>query len=336
MRKFYITGISWKEAGQNECFASFFLKGERLLALKNLLKEKEIPEFILLSTCNRFEIYYAGEGDLSTKIWQALASIFGDKLEDFRTISYNKEQVEAIEHIFSLASGLESEITGETEIMAQLKGAYQEYQKEKLCATILNQIFQKAIHVGKWIRTNTEIGRGKITIGSVSAELATRIFGELKESKILLMGSGEVGKSVAKALSLRGVGLIAVLSRTWANAQELAEEIGAMALPYSSMFENLDRWDIIITALSEQENLLTKEEISMIVNKRRKPLFIIDLAAPANVEKSCQDLSDVYLYKLSDLAEIAKENVKDLEGEVEIAREEISDRAKNCHKKLFF
>ncbi len=334
MRKFHIIGTSYKEASCKE-LGKFFLKGERLQSLKESLKNANVPEFVLLSTCNRFEIYLAGEDDISLeKAWGCLKIAFNEDFEEYKAISYQKEQVEAIEHIFSLASGLESEITGETEILGQIKDAYQEYQKEKLCSTILNQIFQKAIHTGKWIRTNTEIGRGKITIGSVSSELAMRIFGELKNSKILLMGSGEVAKSVAKSLSVRGVGLIAVLSRTWENALELSKDIGAMALPYDSLFDDLGRWDIIITALSHQENLLSKEEISKVMKSRRTPLFIMDLAVPANVENSCQDLDDVYLYRLSDLANIAKENVESLQSEVKFSREEIADRAKNCFNKI--
>ena len=200
----------------------------------------------------------------------------------------------------------------------------------------MNTLFQKAIHCAKWVRTNTEIGRGKISVGSVCAELASRIFDDISKAKILLAGSGEVGKLVAEALYVRGANDIIVCSRTRANADRLAEKIGCRSGDLQSSLSKLESFDIVLCASLSREPLIKKPLVENACNKRgNRPIFLIDLAVPHNIESDCAELDDAFLYNLSDLSKIANENIATRKSEISRAAEAVEFRANSLAERLF-
>ena len=245
-------------------------------------------------------------------------SLYGADAEDFKKICSVKKNAEAISHLFAVASGLKSQMTGETEILGQVKAAYERARGLRHCGPTLNALFQKAIHCAKWVRTNTEIGRGKISLGSVSSELAARIFEDISRAKILLLGSGEAGRLIADALYVRGARDIVVASRTRANAETLAEKVCGRAENLSEAIQKLSAYDIILSASFSDEPLIVYNAVNEAMQKRRnRPMFLIDLAIPRNIEEKCAQIEDVYIYNLSDLSKIANENMEARRAEIE-------------------
>lgn len=290
-------------------------------------------EILILSTCNRVEVYFAADSDAAIK--KVVEKIWGENADDFAKICSIKKNADAADHLFAVASGLKSQMTGETEILGQVKAAYERAHAAGHCAGVLNALFQKAIHCAKWVRTNTEIGRGKISVGSVCAELALRIFDNIGRAKILLLGSGEVGKLVSDALFVRGAADITVCSRTRENADKLAEKIGCRSADIQTAIENLEYFDIVLCASSSKEFLITEQLAQSAVSKRRsRPIFLIDLAVPYNIEPTCGNLDGAFLYTLADLSKIANENIAARKAEIERAENAVRERADALAKKL--
>lgn len=330
----YAAGIS-HETVSSEFLGRFGIPAaECTKAEESALAIEGISELSILSTCNRVEVYFAADSVAAAdKILQAL---YNERAGDFRKVCRIVKNAEAICHIFAVGSGLKSQMTGETEILGQLKAAYERSQAAGHCGAILNPLFQKAIHCAKWVRTNTEIGRGKISVGSVCAELASRIFEDITKAKILLAGSGEVGKLVAEALYVRGANNILVCSRKRANADALAAKIGCVSGELKTSLEQLENFDIVLCASLSEKPLINKELVKKACEKRcNRPIFLIDLAVPHNIENDCADIDDAFLYNLSDLSKIANENIATRKAEITLAKTAVETRANALAKRLF-
>lgn len=301
-----------------------------------LLGLSGISEILILSTCNRFETYFVAD---SEKYAEEILSEFahmGKPAGELREHSYFFSNGDALQHLFEVASGLKSQMVGETEILGQVKAAYARAAAAGHCRAILNSTFQKAAQCAKWIRTNTDIGHGKISLGSVSAELASRIFEDISKAKILLVGSGEAGKLVADALFVRGARNITVASRTWANSNELAKKIGATAEHLQNVLSSISDFDIVICASRSPQYLITLDLARDAIRARAgNPVFFIDLAVPKNIDPYCGDLDNVFLYNLDDLSKIANENILARMGEINRARVEIGRRSSLISQRLF-
>ncbi len=330
-KNFYVVGISHNTTSP-EIIGKCGLPSQDCRNLEDFLIKNSCDEALVLSTCNRVELYFT-----TSKAPEEIIKYFPDswKLENFAKNGFKKNYF-AIEHLFEVASGLQSQMTGETEILGQVKSAYANAQECGHCASILNPIFQKSAQCAKWIRTNTDIGHGKISIGSVSSELASRIFENLEDINILLIGSGEAGRLVAEALRVRGAKNISISSRTYQNAQTLAQQTSSQALELEKALNSLADFDITITASFADNPLISKEMAESAMETRGgNPIFLIDLGIPRNIEPECSEVEDVYLYNLSDLSKIANENMETRRAEIETARKEISRRAKNLAEKIF-
>ena len=283
-------------------------------------------EAVLLSTCNRVEYYFtADETD-----FDALKNEF---FAGQRQFCYVEKNVAAAEHLFEVASGLRSQMTGETEIFGQVKDAYSRAFESGHCGAVLNTLFQKAAQVGKWVRTNTGIGHGKISIGSVSAELAAQIFDGIQRAKILLVGSGEAGRLIADALFVRGAKNTTIVSSHRSNADLLAAQIGVQSDDAPAALARLGEFDIVVCA-SSAGVIVTADMLRSALEKRQSPMFVIDLSVPKNVDERCADLDDVFLYDMKDLSEIAASNMKLRRGEILKARAVIEKKAASLIEKL--
>ncbi len=286
-------------------------------------------EAFILSTCNRVEVFASGTPAEAADACAAAVSLGGKRdVSLFMQNARRFENLASVRHLFEVASGLDSQMVGETEILGQIKRAYENAAAAGACKAVFNRTLQKAIQCAKWVRTNTGIGSGSTTIGAVAAELATRIFEDISKTRILLAGSGEVGRSVAQALAARGAESITVSSRTWQNAHALSGEVGGSAIGFERVAAELGKFDIAIFALSGADGIIGPEIAAAAEASRRgAPIFLMDLAVPHNIKKECAELDGVFLYDLSDLSKVANENMGRRMAEIGRAQAEISRRA---------
>ena len=302
----------------------------------NLKDHGDIRESAVLNTCNRIEIYMVSEnGNALDHVAEMLGSIEGFPVSEFLDHVYVHEDVAAINHAFQVASGLDSQMVGETQILGQIKTSYANATAEKMVGPALHKFFQKAFQAAKWARTETKIGTGQVSLGNIAVELATRIFGKLLVSRTLVIGSGEVGREVAKAFRSRGVACMSIASRTHERAEELSREVDGLVIPFNTWQDTLPYVDIGIFATSAPMNILDKKTLMVAMKKRpRKPLFLIDLALPRDIAADAADLPNLYLYNLDDLAGIANENLQNRQKEVDNCLSELQRKAQYTWKSM--
>ncbi len=313
------------------------MSSESALLLQNKLKEHpEILEAAILNTCNRMEIHAVANGDsVMDHVSRMLGSIEDFPVQEFLEHAYVHENMQAINHAFRVAAGLDSQLVGETQILGQMKSSYATATKQKMVGPVLHKFFQKSFQAAKWARTETKIGTGQVSLGNVAVELATRIFGKLTVSRTLVIGSGEVGREVAKAFRSRGVACMSIASRTHERAQKLSREIDGLVIPFNSWQDTLPYVDIGIFATSAPMSILDKATLQNVLRKRsRKPLFLIDLALPRDIDASASELSNLYLYNLDDLADIANENLENRRKEVDTCLIELDRKAHYTWKSM--
>ncbi len=301
----------------------FALGKSEVTALQDTLHAmKGIRECLVLGTCNRLEIFgLADSPEVAHEVRDLLCSRHGIEPALFEKHAFLHRNLDVLQHTFEVATGLDSQMIGETEILGQMKDAYAAAKAAKCTGTVLNRLFEKSFQAAKSARTHTGITRGQVSIGNVAVDLASRIFGHLKQSRVLLLGSGEVGELTAQALKSRGVADISVSSRTFENAHKLAHEFGGAAIDFDDFISQLQRFDIIISSTAAPGCILTVEAIQHALKQRPdRPLFLIDLAMPRDVDPTVDKMENVYLYNLDDLSAIANENLEQRKGEIEKAR----------------
>lgn len=280
-------------------------------AYATLRRELGFSEALILSTCNRVEIY-AGttllDGTIS-RLSSFLSSHGGLALESLRPQLYTYPEPFSVQHLFRVASGLDSMVLGETEILHQVKRAYEQARVHGTTGKTLNVLFQKALHAGKAVRARTAIGKGCVSVGTVAIELAQKIFGELAPYTVLLVGTGKVGELVLKRLTARGVSRVRIVNRSLERAQALAAFYGGQAYGLESLASQLVEADIAMASTSAPTALLSRAQLSSImVARRHRPLCLIDLGVPRNIEPSTGTLENVYLFDIDDLQGLVDHN----------------------------
>lgn len=295
-----------------------------------LARHPQLSESALVHTCNRIEIYAVTSEPLTcpSELALLLEQQNGFPATDFLEYAYTFFDVDAVLHAFRVASGLDSQMIGENQILGQFKEAYRDAIHAGSVGPFLHRLFQKAFQAAKWARSETAIGSGQVSLGNVAVELATRIFGRLHQSHSLVVGSGEVGREVAHAFRNRGVAGISVASRTPERAATLASEIDAGVIPFATWSEALPQVDIAIFATSAPEPVLRPEEMEPVLHQRRhRPVFLIDLAVPRDVHPDLASVPHCFLYNLEDLAAIANENFAARQQEVDRCHQHLAERA---------
>lgn len=313
------------------------LSQEGVEALRSRLNEdSHFSEFLILNTCNRVEVYAITSSQESVKrIYAHISEVNQFPEASFREHAYEYYQAEAIDHLFRVSAGLNSQIVGETEILGQVKAAYAEATDAESIGPLLHRIFQKAFQAAKWARTHTGIGTGQVSLGNVAVELATRIFGRLTVARTLVVGSGDVGKDVAKAFRSRGVACVSIASRTADRAEGLARAVDGLIIPFKNWKAHLPYIDICIFATSAPGLILNNEEMHQAMKQRpSRPVFLIDLAVPRDVDPAINDLSSVFLYNYDDLAGIANENLRNRATEMASCKEALRDRSQHLWKQM--
>jgi glutamyl-tRNA reductase len=288
-----------------------------------------LREFTLLSTCNRVEFYGVAATPGTAADVQARFCARQRMTEpEFEQFRLSLTGADAVRHLLEVAAGLDSQMLGETEIFGQVKAAYGAAQAGGHTGPVLNRVFQKVFQAAKHVRTNTAISEGQVSVANVAVELALNIFGSLAHTRILLLGAGEIGEKTARAFQSRGAAALSVASRRLERAMELADELGAFALPFWLMPVKLEEFDIVVCATSAPSAVVSRAVAAAAMRKRpARPLFFIDLALPRDVDAAAAGLQNVFLYNLDDLAKIADENRTAREAELGKCRALLTTRA---------
>jgi glutamyl-tRNA reductase len=263
-------------------------------------------EAVCLSTCNRTELYLV-DADPGAAEERASQALLGDEVELYRMT----DEAAAL-HLFRVAAGLDSLVPGEGEILGQVRDAYEAGSH----GPVLDRLFREALRVGKKVRTETAINESPASVSSAAAALAQQVFGDLVGCRVLLVGAGEVSELAARALVARGATIGAVTSRTHANAELLAEAFDSHAVPFDRLGEELERADVVVSSTSSPEPILSRSQVP---ERRGRPLFVIDLAVPRDVDPSVAELEDCYLYDIDDLQAVVRESLSGRRREAERA-----------------
>jgi glutamyl-tRNA reductase len=263
-------------------------------------------EAVCLSTCNRTELYLV-DPDREAAEARAVAALLGDEVELYRMT----DEAAAL-HLFRVAAGLDSLVPGEGEILGQVKDAYEAGAH----GPVLDRLFREALRVGKKVRTETAINESPASVSSAAAALAQQVFGDLTGCRVLLVGAGEVSELAARALAARGATIGAVTSRTQANAEKLADAFGSRAVPFDRLGSELEHSDVVVSSTGSAEPILSRGQVP---DRKGRPLFVIDLAVPRDVDPGLAELEDCYLYDIDDLQAVVRESLNGRRREAERA-----------------
>ena len=304
-----------------------FTKGKIEESVDHLFNFPDIIEHTILSTCNRVEIYArANSQDSAIKsIKQFICDFHQLSLVELEDHFYSYSNKEAVEHLFRVSSSLDSMILGEAQILGQVKEAYSLARDLRSTGLVLNQLFEKAFSIAKKVREETGIAERSVSISSAAVELAQKIFDDLENHTVMLVGTGEMAELAAKHLISYGVKTIYVTSRTYERAANLARTLNGSALDFEAFKNELHRADIVITSTSAPNFIIKKEIVEKAIHERKnKPIFFIDIAVPRDIEPDVNDLENVYLYDIDDLQVVVSANIKEREKEAENAMNFIS------------
>ena len=304
-----------------------FTKGKIEESVDRLFNFPDIIEHTILSTCNRVEIYArANCQDSAIKsIKQFICDFHGLSLLELEDHFYSYRNKEAVEHLFRVSSSLDSMILGEAQILGQVKEAYSLARDLRSTGLVLNQLFEKAFSIAKKVREETGIAERSVSISSAAVELAQKIFDDLENHTVMLVGTGEMAELAAKHLISYGVKTVYVTSRTYERAANLARTLNGSALDFEAFKNELHRADIVITSTSAPNFIIKKEIVEKAIHERKnKPIFFIDIAVPRDIEPDVNDLENVYLYDIDDLHVVVSANIKEREKEAENAMNFIS------------
>jgi glutamyl-tRNA reductase len=300
-------------------------------ALRALGARESVNETVILSTCNRAELYAVGEDLARTKadLTNFLSEYHKVGPDALGPHLYEMIDLDAARHLFRVASGLDSLVVGEPQILGQVKEAHNAAAAAQAAGPLLNRLFHSSFGAGKRVRTETELGSGAVSVSFAAVSLARKIFGDLKGRFVLVIGAGDMGKLTARHMKSQGVNQVTIVSRSMAHAARTAEAIGgASAAPWDEMDTALGASDIVITATGAAAPILTKAHVEAVMRSRRhRPLFIIDIAMPRDVEPAAGEIEQVFLYNIDDLQATVRENLARRASEVAraetIVREEV-------------
>ena len=333
--KLLLTGLSHKTAPVHLREKLAIAESALPRALQDLQK-LGAAEAMVLSTCNRVEFAISTSddvdaGDILDRFlidWQIPATMFDSHL-------YRLESREAIRHIFRVASSLDSMVVGEPQILGQMKAAYAVAKSEGSVGGVLENVLTRAFGAAKRVRTETGIGQMAVSVSYAAVELARRIFGSLSGQKVLIIGSGKMGELAAKHLRRSGANKIFVTNRTLARAEEMAQMFDARVVEYSSFPAMLHEIDIVITSSGAPHYILTREDMQRVMAQRRnKPMFLIDIAVPRNIDPAVNEIDGVFLKDVDDLAGVVNENLKERGKQAEQAEAIVAQEVEKMLERL--
>ncbi|MFC5699059.1 glutamyl-tRNA reductase [Pseudomonas sp. GCM10022186] len=319
---FIALGINHKTASVDVRERVAFTPEQLVEALQQLCRITPSREAAILSTCNRSELYLEQDHPATDEVLAWLAGYHNLSLEELRACAYVHQDDDAVRHMMRVASGLDSMVLGEPQILGQMKSAYAVAREAGTVGPLLGRLFQATFSTAKTVRTDTAIGENPVSVAFAAVSLARQIFSDLHRSQALLIGAGETITLVARHLHEQGVKRIVVANRTLERASILAEEFGAHAVLLADMPQELVNSDIVISSTASQLPILGKGAVERALKQRRhKPIFMVDIAVPRDIEPEVGELDDVYLYTVDDLHEVVAENLKSRQGAAQAAEE---------------
>ena len=312
MNGIVVIGLSHRSSpvAVRERFA--FVEADIPAVLGKLREQRIVEEAVILSTCNRVEIYAAA----AQKPAAALAELRQFLVAHHQHPEppegiYGLAEPQSVEHLFRVACGLDSMVLGETEILGQLKRAYEISLEHRHTGSRLNKAFQRAFHVAKHVRTETAIQRGSVSVASVAVELAERIFASLEQRHVMVIGAGDTSEKTARALLSRGVRHVVVANRSYENAAALAADLGGRATRFEDWAGEFEKIDIAISSTAAPQPILTRSKLEALMRLRKnRPLLLIDIAVPRDIDPEVNLMDNVYLYNIDDLQGIADESLR--------------------------
>ncbi|MBU8905070.1 glutamyl-tRNA reductase [Desertibacillus haloalkaliphilus] len=315
-----VIGLNYKTAPVEirEKFA--FQESELSQALYQLRHSKSILECTIVSTCNRTEIYAVVDqlhtGRHFTKAF--LSEWFDLPKEEFTQYLDIREDTHAIEHLFRVVCGLDSMILGETQILGQVKDSFLFAQAEQATGTIFNELFKQAITLAKRSHSETEIGNNAVSVSYAAVELGKKIFGDFKDKHVLILGAGKMSELTAKHLHANGAEQVTVINRTKTKAAELAKRFLGQARPFEELQSAIVEADILISSTGAQNYVISQDLVKDTLKSRKgRPLFMVDIAVPRDLDPQLAELDDVYLYDIDDLQGIVEANMQERQKEAE-------------------
>jgi glutamyl-tRNA reductase len=318
-----IVGINHKTAPVELREKLSFSESQLKRSLEFCKEHQDMAECVILTTCNRTEIYAVGsDHDLLLKqIMEMLAQIKEIDTVAVRPNLYTYTQAKAVEHLFTVTAGLDSMILGETQILGQVKDAYTKGNESGTVGSIFHALFRQAVTAAKRVQTETAINQNAASVSYAAVELAKKIFGHLSNRTVLILGAGKMSELTLRHLYDQGVKKVIVVNRTKGRADKLAACFGGVAEYFDKRRDCLIEADIVISSTGAPHFVLDKDEMAMVMRIRRgKPIFLIDIAVPRDIDPKVNDLDNVYLYDIDDLQAVVASNMKDREQEAVNAR----------------
>lgn len=290
-------------------------------ALARLTASEAVSEAVIVSTCNRTEIYAvtASGFDGPNAVIDFMADYHDLDRHELVRYLYISEGEAVVHHLFRVVASLDSMVLGEAQILGQVKEAYEHAFSANTCGRIFNKLFRQSFEVGKRVRSETGIGENAVSISYAAVELAKRVFDTLDGRCVLVLGAGKMSELTAKNLVGNGVARVLVANRTFERAEELAERFEGEAIPYDTLFDRMREADIVISSTAAPGYVITKDQLAPAVSRRRDPLFLIDIALPRDVDPACAELADVFVYDIDDLNGVVNANLEERMREAEHA-----------------
>ena len=331
-----VVGLNYRTApvGVRERF--WISEDRRYQALVHLSRAEGIDEVIVLATCNRTEfLLWANDVTLAANsVMRLLGAEYGLQLCEWQHF-YRLLDEAALLHIFKVASSLDSMVIGEPQVVSQVKQAWQQAQKVGSTGRFLDAVMQKALTVSKRVRSETAIGNTTVSIPYAAVELTRQIFGSLENKKVLLLGAGKMSELSARGLLNRGASSVRVINRTLEHATELATKLGGVAIPFEERWQHMAEADIIISSTSCPHTILSREEAELMVRDRQdRPLVIVDIAMPRDIDAAVREVKSVYLYNLDDLENVVDHNAGEREAAAAEAQKILQAEAQGFRRRL--
>ncbi|MFD2829203.1 glutamyl-tRNA reductase [Corticicoccus populi] len=312
--------LNYRKASVEERETVAFKDEEVVHALHELREQKSVLEAVLLSTCNRTEVYIVSDQAHTGRYYSQkfLADWFQVELETIKNLADVKEGSEAIEHLFKVTAGLDSMVLGETQILGQIRDAFFMAQEEHTTGAVFNRLFKEAITVAKRGHNETDISKNAISISYAAVELAKKIFNNVKESRVLVVGAGEMAEQSLLNLTSNGMHEVTVINRSLEKAEALAERFHGTAKPMDMLETELALSDIVISSTAAQNFVITEDLMRKVLKHRKSsPLIMMDIALPRDIEPEVSGLNNIYMYNVDDLQGLVDANLSTRQHEAE-------------------
>ena len=333
--KLIVVGLNHKTAPVETREKLAFPEGNMGLALAGLSQIDSVNECAIISTCNRVELYSISVNPYKTseQVKEFLASYHAERVEEIEPFLYTYRGLNAVRHLFRVASSLDSMVLGEPQILGKVKEAYEAALKYNAMGPFLNKIFPKAFSVAKRTRTETKMGMSAVSVSYAAVELAKKIFSELGDKTILIIGAGEMCELAARHLIRGGASSILVTNRTFERAVKFADEFEGTAIRFEDFKDHLKRADIIISSTGAPSFLITRPDVEEVIRERKnRPMFFIDIAVPRDIDPGVNGVDNIYLYDIDDLQAVVDENVEERQKEAKNAEAIVAEEVEKFKK----